>query len=168
MTPADDKPETSSRLTGLLHEKIHQFIMLHGVFMQVYDKGVLLLGDSGVGKTSIACCLIERGHRWIADDVVVIERRKNGLYGRAHDRIRNLMHIREVGIINATEKFGPSAVIFESEVHLAVDIHRSDSWEGSVVTEKDILGIRLPVVHMSVPDDIDRKAGWIEKQVKHQ
>ena len=84
-----------SRLSRLLREKIENSISMHGAFVSVSGLGVIFVGDSGAGKTECALELVERGHRWIADDAVEIERRGDLLYGRSHELVKCLINIKK-------------------------------------------------------------------------
>ena len=77
-----------SRLSGLLREKLENSISMHGTLVSVSGLGVMLTGDSGTGKTECSLKLAERGHRWVADDAVEIERRGDSLYGRSHELVQ--------------------------------------------------------------------------------
>lgn len=86
-------------------------ITRHGVLVEVYGEGVLIVGDSGVGKSETAIELIKRGHRLIADDAVEIRKvSSKTLVGSAPDNIRHFIELRGVGIINARRIFGMGAV----------------------------------------------------------
>ena len=94
-------------LTQTLSVALAKRITRHGVLVEVYGEGVLLYGDSGVGKSEVAMELIKRGHRLIADDAVEIRRVSNrSLVGTSPENIRHFMELRGVGIINARNLFG--------------------------------------------------------------
>jgi len=98
-------------ITRVLEDELAPSTTVHGVLVDVYGMGVLLLGDSGIGKSECALDLIQRGHRLVADDVVEIRKYPNGsLVGRAAEMIRYHMELRGIGIINIKHLFGVSAV----------------------------------------------------------
>ena len=142
-----------SRLSRLLREKIKKSISMHGTFVNVLGLGVMLLGDSGAGKTECALELVERGHRWIADDVVDVERRGDSLYGRGHELVKGLINVRSRGIVE-TEKFlGAQAILDDSIINLVVELKKADQ-DGlqdihSEEESRDIMGVKLPC--MEVP-----------------
>src|SRR5712691_6871151 len=110
-----------------LEERLAPFTSLHGVLVDVYGLGVLLLGDSGVGKSECALDLIQRGHRLVADDVVEIRKYPNGsLAGRAAEMIRYHMELRGIGIINIKHLFGVSAVRTSKSIELVIELERWD------------------------------------------
>jgi HPr kinase/phosphorylase len=97
----------------------------HGALVEVLDTGVLLLGQSGIGKSECALELITRGHRLVADDVVLLERDARGrVVGSAPELIRHHMEIRGIGIFYVPELFGPDSVRAEVEVDLTCRLER--------------------------------------------
>lgn len=123
----------------------------HGVLMEVYGEGVLLTGDSGIGKSEAAVELVKRGHRLIADDAVEIRKISgNVLMGNAPAVIRNYVELRGIGIINVAKLFGMGAVKAENEINLVVNIV---PWNNQKVYDRmglenqymDILGVKIPM-----------------------
>jgi HPr kinase/phosphorylase len=98
---------------------------LHAVLVRVFDTGVLLIGDSGTGKSECALELVTRGHRLSADDAVEIYAREDSLIGKAPAITRNLLEVRGLGIINVRELFGEGAVCSESRIDLCIELRRS-------------------------------------------
>ena len=95
----------------------------HGVLMEVYGEGVLIMGESGMGKRETAIELMTRGHRLIADDAVEIRKVSgNILMGSAPEMIRNYVELRGIGIVNVAKLFGMGAVKPEKEIDLVVNI----------------------------------------------
>src|SRR5213593_4349019 len=124
-------PETTSvviqSITRILEDELAPSTTLHGVLVDVYGMGVLLLGDSGIGKSECALDLIQRGHRLVADDVVEIRKYPNGsLVGRAAEMIRYHMELRGIGIINIKNLFGVSAVRGSKSIELVIELERWD------------------------------------------
>ena len=98
-------------------------ITRHGVLVEVYGEGILLIGDSGIGKSEAAVELLKRGHRLIADDAVEIKKiGTNLLVGTAPELIRNYIELRGIGIINVAKLFGMGAVRSQNEINLVVNI----------------------------------------------
>lgn len=142
-----------SRLLGLLREKVDKVISIHGALVNVFGIGVIIAGDSGTGKTECARDLAERGHTWIADDVIEIEKRDNILYGRSHDLIKYLIHIKRKGIVDAKKFLSVSAVCDESVINLLVElVKEGDTWrrEGVYSAERllDVMGVKLPYIQL--------------------
>jgi HPr kinase/phosphorylase len=124
-------PQTTSvviqNITRILEDELAPFTTMHGVLVDVYGMGVLLLGDSGIGKSECALDLIQRGHRLVADDVVEIRKYPNGsLVGRAAEMIRYHMELRGIGIINIKHLFGVSAVRAAKSIELVIELERWD------------------------------------------
>ena len=126
-------------------------ITRHGVLMEVYGEGLLLIGDSGIGKSEAAIELLKRGHRLIADDAVEIRKiSESALVGTAPQLIRNYVELRGIGIINVAKLFGMGAVKAENEINLVVNIV---PWDHQKVYDRlgledqymDILGVQIPM-----------------------
>ncbi len=126
-------------------------ITRHGVLMEVYGEGVLLIGDSGIGKSEAAVELLKRGHRLIADDAVEIRQvSATSLVGTAPALIRNYIELRGIGIINVAKLYGIGAVKLENEVNLVVNIV---PWDTHQIYDRlglddhytDILGVKIPM-----------------------
>jgi HPr kinase/phosphorylase len=114
-------------ITRILEDELAPSATIHGVLVDVYGMGVLLLGDSGIGKSECALDLIQRGHRLVADDVVEIRKYPNGsLVGRAAEMIRYHMELRGIGIINIKHLFGVSAVRMSKSIELVIELERWD------------------------------------------
>lgn len=99
---------------------------VHGVLMEVFGLGVLLQGPSGVGKSEAALALIERGHRFVADDVVKIRQAGNALIGSGADITSNHLEIRGIGIINIAHMFGVGSIRESKHIQLAVQLEEWD------------------------------------------
>lgn len=99
-------------------------IVVHGVLVQVSGLGVLLMGDSGIGKTGCGLDLVARGSLWIADDAVVLEKRGDALYGRGHGRTKKLIAVRGLDIIEARSLLGAESLLEETRVHLIIQFIR--------------------------------------------
>ena len=119
---------------------------LHGVLLRVFDTGVLLLGESGIGKSECALDLITKGHRFVADDAVDIIFDHGKLVGKAPELTRDLIEIRGLGIINVREIFGEQVVSDESEIDLCIELQKWAEVEriGNVVYESQIAGRPVP------------------------
>ena len=126
-------------------------ITRHGVLMEIYGEGILLIGDSGVGKSEAAIELLKRGHRLIADDAVEIKKvSANSLVGNAPVLIREYIELRGIGIINVAKLFGIGAVKLENEINLVVNIvpwntHEDYDRLGLEDQYTDILGVKIPM-----------------------
>ena len=126
-------------------------ITRHGVLMEIYGEGVLLIGESGIGKSEAAVELLKRGHRLIADDAVEIRKISgNTLLGTAPELIRNYIELRGIGIVNVAKLFGMGAVKSENKIDLVVNIVPWNTHEvydrlGLEDQHMDILGVKVPL-----------------------
>ncbi len=140
-----------SDIIAYLKNALAPSITRHGVLMEVYGEGLLLLGESGIGKSEAAIELLKRGHRLIADDAVEIRKiSENALVGNAPALIRNYVELRGIGIINVAKLFGMGAVKSENEINLVVNIV---PWNQQKVYDRlgledqhmEILGVQIPL-----------------------
>lgn len=117
----------SSRLTNFLESKLAPTTAVHGVLVDIYGVGVLITGQSGVGKSETALELVKRGHRLVADDCVEIRQEDEGkLVGTAPDLIEHLLEIRGLGIINVMTLFGAGAVRGHKKISMVVSL---ETWD---------------------------------------
>lgn len=139
-----------SALISILSVELAPRITRHGVLVEVYGEGLLILGDSGVGKSETAIELVKRGHRLIADDAVELRRVSDRtIYGTAPENIRHFIELRGVGIINVAKVFGIGAVKMSEKIDLVVllepwDKTKNYSRTGLETETTDILGLALP------------------------
>ncbi|MBQ8146470.1 MAG: HPr(Ser) kinase/phosphatase [Clostridia bacterium] len=145
-----------STVISSLNVHLAPTITRHGVLVEVYGEGILITGDSGIGKSETAIELIKRGHRLIADDAVEISKvSEKTLVGRAPEIIRHYMELRGIGIIDIRQIFGAGAVKETEKIELVINF---EPWiEGKIYdrlgleTEySDILGIKVPYINVPV------------------
>lgn len=147
---ADTTSRCMAEIISFLNVALAERITRHGVFVEVYGEGVLILGDSGVGKSETAVELIKRGHRLIADDAVEIK--KTGaktIVGSAPDNIRHFIELRGIGIINARRIFGMGAVKLFEKINMVIQLEPWDSAKaydrlGADNQYTEILGVKVP------------------------
>jgi HPr kinase/phosphorylase len=136
-------------VTTWMADRLAPSTQLHGVLMDVLGIGVLMVGKSGIGKSETALDLVVRGHRLVADDVILVRRHGNQLSGRGASLIGHHMEIRGLGIINIKDLFGISSVREGKVVELVVELHE---WDADA--EYDRLGIEdaaLRLLDVDVP-----------------
>ena len=140
-----------SSIVAYLKAALVPRITRHGVLMEVYGEGLLLIGESGIGKSEAAVELLKRGHRLIADDAVEIKKISgSSLVGTAPELIRNYIELRGIGIINVAKLFGIGAVKQENEINMVVNIV---PWNTQEVYDRlgledqymEILGVKVPM-----------------------
>lgn len=143
-------------LIAFLNVHLGPRLTRHGVLVEVYGEGVLLLGESGVGKSETAIELVKRGHRLIADDAVEIKRvSATTLVGRAPDIIRHYVELRGIGIVDVRRLFGMGAVKETEKIDLVINL---ENWKqdkmydrlGLESTTEEILGIEVPSIVLPV------------------
>ena len=145
---------TSTVVSGIisyLRAALAPRISRHGVLVEVYGQGLLLIGDSGIGKSEAAVELLKRGHRLIADDAVEIRKiSETSLIGTAPELVRNYVELRGIGIINVAQLFGMGAVRESNEINLVVNIV---PWNNQQVYDRlgleeqymELLGVKVPM-----------------------
>lgn len=147
--------EFTAMTIDYLNHALAPVITRHGVLVDVYGEGVLIFGDSGIGKSETAIELIKRGHRLIADDAVEIRRvSSKSLVGQSPENIRHFIELRGIGIINARRIFGMGAVKLQEKIDMCINL---EIWDATKVYDRmgmdseytEILGIKVPV--MTIP-----------------
>ena len=136
-------PLAIAKLTSLLEDKLAVREIIHGVLMDILGLGVLLVGESGIGKSECALDLVVRGHRLVADDAVEVRRRGETAVGTCPDLTRHHMEIRGLGVINIRDLFGVASTRSSKRIELVVQLER---WDPS--REYDRLGIDDPVYEL--------------------
>ncbi len=142
-------------LSVFLDERLATRLHLHSVLLDVFGLGVLILGESGIGKSECALDLIDRGHRLVADDVVEIKRMGDVLVGVSPDLTRFHMELRGLGVLNIKDLYGVSAMRLSKRVELVIQLER---WEAGKEYDRLglrdetflILGVEVPLVRMPV------------------
>ena len=142
-------------ISRFLDDQLAPRVRIHGVFMDIYGLGVLLLGDSGVGKSECGLDLVVRGHRLVSDDAVEIKRQGRTLNGTGPEMGLHLMEVRGLGLMNIKDLFGVAAVRRYKGVDLVI---RLDRWQEGKEYDRlgldeksyNILGVEVPFVEMPV------------------
>ncbi len=153
-----DEPTSvfTASLISLLSVELAPRITRHGVLVEVYGEGLLLIGESGVGKSETAIELIKRGHRLIADDAVEIRKvSSKTLVGTSPENIRHFIELRGIGIINARRIFGMGAVKQTEKIDMVINM---EPWDSEKVYDRmgidnetaEILGITVPSLTIPV------------------
>ena len=143
-------------LSDYLDGKFAPNTTLHGSLVDVYGTGLLLTGRSGIGKSEIALDLVERGHRLVADDVVILTKKAESiLIGSGPDMLKHFMEIRGVGIIDIMQIFGVRAIRLQKRVEVQVELVDWDSKEnyervGMDEKYQDFLGVNIPYVQLPI------------------
>lgn len=143
-------------LSDFLDDQFAPQTVVHGSFIDVYGIGVLLTGRSGIGKSEIALDLIERGHRLVADDVVMVTRKGEGiLLGAGTDVVKHFMEIRGLGLIDVRSIFGIRSIRYQKRVEIVVELQE---WKQDVEYTRtgldheniSIMGVEIPHVRLPI------------------
>lgn len=145
-----------SKLMAFLNLQLAPRITRHGVLIEIYGEGVMIMGESGVGKSETAVELIKRGHRLIADDAVEIRKASNiTLVGSSPDNIRHFLELRGIGIVNARQLFGIGSVKMNEKIDMVVEM---ELWNPEKTYDRmgvdthymTILGVKVPLLNIPV------------------
>ena len=156
LSAKENTSEFMSALIAFLNVQLAPRITRHGVLVEVYGEGVLLLGDSGIGKSETAIELVKRGHRLVADDAVEIKRvSSKTLVGEAPEIIRHYVELRGIGIVDVRRLFGMGGVGMTARIDLVINL---EHWEQGKMYDRlgldnetmDILGIKIPSITIPV------------------
>lgn len=141
--------ELLSQMFFMLHEQFTPVQMIHGTLVEVFGMGVLIQGESAIGKSETALGLIERGHRLISDDIVKVKKRGTELVGSGPELTRHIMEIRGIGIINVAHLYGAVCVRPDARIDLIVQMEKwkDEQFYDRVGNEEkysNILGLSVP------------------------
>ena len=156
LSAQENTSEFMAALIAFLNVQLAPRITRHGVLVEVYGEGVLLLGDSGIGKSETAIELVKRGHRLVADDAVEIKRvSSKTLVGEAPEIIRHYVELRGIGIVDVRRLFGMGGVGMTAKIDLVINL---EHWEQGKMYDRlgldnetvDLLGIKIPSITIPV------------------
>lgn len=145
-----------AKLLAFLNLQLAPRITRHGVLIEIYGEGVMIMGESGVGKSETAVELVKRGHRLIADDAVEIRKASNiTLVGSSPDNIRHFLELRGIGIVNARQLFGIGSVKMSEKIDMVVEM---ELWNPEKTYDRmgvdthymTILGVKVPLLNIPV------------------
>jgi len=158
--PLFSSPHSTTKLSYLISDFLDdQFApraSLHGSFVDVYGVGMLFMGKSGIGKSEVALDLIERGHRLVADDVIILTKKGEGiLMGTGTEIARHYMEIRGLGLLNVAKIFGIRAIRYQKRLEVVVELEHWDSTEEYTRTGLDeqtcnILDVDIPYIKLPI------------------
>jgi HPr kinase/phosphorylase len=143
------------KLTALLEDRLAVRLVIHGVLIDILGLGVLMVGESGIGKSECALDLVVRGHRLVADDTVEVRRRAASIIGSCPELTRHHMEIRGLGLINLRDLFGVASTRASKRVEVVVQLERWDPQReydrlGLDDATFDLLGLGVPLIRMPV------------------
>lgn len=143
-------------VADFLDDQFAPQMMVHGSLADVYGVGVLLTGRSGIGKSEIALDLVERGHRLVADDVVMITRKGEGiLIGAGTDLVKHFMEVRGLGLIDVRSMFGIRAIRYHKRIEIVIELEEWKPNEDYTRTGLDdlnvnMLDVEIPLVRLPI------------------
>lgn len=145
----------TSHTIELLNQVLAPCVTRHGVLLDIYGEGVMITGDSGIGKSEAAIELVMRGHRLVADDAVEIRRVSNQLTGTAPEVIRHYIELRGIGVIDVRQLFGMSAIMKQTQIDLVVEF---EQWDNAKFYDRlgienhytEILDVKVPCLTIPV------------------
>ena len=156
--------EFTSMTIDYLNHALAPVITRHGVLVDVYGEGVLIFGDSGIGKSETAIELIKRGHRLVADDAVEIKRIGATLVGTAPELIRNYLEVRGVGVIDVEKLFGVGSVQDSTQIDLVIQFEKwadDKFYDRLGLDENDTTILDVPVPQITIPVSAGRNLAAI-------
>ena len=157
--PVYKSPVETTKFMSLLRDFLDdQFAlqtMVHGSMVDVYGIGILIAGRSGIGKSEVALDLIERGHRLVADDVVMLTQKNNILMAAATDMSKHFMEIRGLGIIDVMSMFGIRSIRYQKRLEVVLEL---TLWDDSKNVERtglsedyvNVMGVDIPLIHLPI------------------
>ena len=144
------------KLTAVLEDRLAHREIIHGVLIDILGLGVLIVGESGIGKSECALDLVVRGHRLVADDTVEVRRRSESIViGACPELTRHHMEVRGLGLINIRDLFGVASTRTSKRIELVVQLDRWDAAReydrlGLEEAWYDLMGLKVPVIRMPV------------------
>ncbi|MEI7812294.1 MAG: HPr(Ser) kinase/phosphatase [Ignavibacteria bacterium] len=143
-------------VSDFLDDQFAPRISLHGSFVDIYGVGMLFVGKSGIGKSEVALDLVERGHRLVADDVIIVTKKgENILMGSGTDLVKHFMEVRGIGIIDVKSMFGVRAIRFQKRLEIIVELEIWDDKSYYTRTGLDeayfnLLDIEIPYIKLPI------------------
>jgi HPr kinase/phosphorylase len=133
----------------------NESLSIHGVLLSIDNIGIIIRGKSGIGKSECAAELINKGAKLVADDLIIVTLTNGELIGASPEKIRNLIEIRGIGILNVKDIFGALAVMKESKIHLIIDLiefNKENKYDrlGYDTVQEKIMSVPLPKIQIPV------------------
>jgi HPr kinase/phosphorylase len=142
-------------MSDFLDDQFAPHTAVHGAFVDVYGVGVLLVGRSGIGKSEIALDLVERGHRLVSDDVVMVTQKGEGiLMGAGTEMVKHFMEIRGLGLIDIRAMFGIRAIRFQKRIEIVVhfeDWSETQEYDRTGLETSEVTILDVPLPHVKLP-----------------
>ena len=145
----------STEILLYIYEKLSDKSLVHGTLVEVYGAGVLITGDSGIGKSEIALELIKNGHRFVADDGVLVHRLQNHVFGQSTEHLKNLLEVRGIGLVDIYSMFGITAIKEYCEINYVINLTQFDNVKTAnrlqtSTSFETIKGVKCPKITLPV------------------
>ena len=151
--------QITTDITAFLSSKLAPNDLLHAGLMSIYGVGVLISGDSGIGKSELALDLIKRGHIFVADDLVEVTKIYEELYGEAPDNIKKMLEVRGIGVIDVNVLFGGHCFLNKTKIDFIIKLVKYDTYKMSnpnrldpLENKMEILGVKKPILEIPVTE----------------
>ncbi len=149
--------DTLDNISVYIYEKLAPSKKLHGTLLDIYGVGVLLVGESGIGKSEIALELVKKGHRLVADDSVIVSATNRKLYGKAPAPLKGFLEVRGLGIINVIQMFGVVSIRNSKHISLIISLEKAEDIKAidrllNKMDKKSILDVEVPLVRLPVSE----------------
>ncbi|QEH61300.1 HPr kinase/phosphorylase [Spiroplasma chinense] len=156
-TAAESTSDFTKDVLDLFDNYFAPQIELHASFVNIFGKGVLLVGESGIGKSELAVDLVKQNHLFVGDDRIVVTKKAGYLYGKSHEILKNLVEVRGIGIIDISKTNGYKVIMEESPVDMVIELSmfKKDGVDDSERLGRNfgtysILGMQLPYIKIPV------------------
>ncbi|PKN20516.1 MAG: hypothetical protein CVU71_01625 [Deltaproteobacteria bacterium HGW-Deltaproteobacteria-6] len=150
-----------SRIKAILQEKINKCVAVHGIALEIQGRGILITGQSGIGKTTTAIRAAQEGCVWIADDIAVIKKQNDKLLISGHRKIKDYLYTGQTGIVPVDEILRPSDIKSKAVLTAIIDVIRTDTDDACFeLVDKDVLKTRLPCLRIEIP-----RTGYLNKNL---
>ena len=143
-------------VSDFLDDQFSPRLSIHGSFVDVYGVGMLFVGKSGIGKSEVALDLVERGHRLVADDVVILTKKGEGiLMGSGTELVKHFMEIRGIGIIDIRSMFGVRAIRYQKRLEVIIELEIWDTESDYTRTGLDtdsinVMDVEMPLIKLPI------------------
>ncbi|WP_342268944.1 HPr(Ser) kinase/phosphatase [Spiroplasma endosymbiont of Aspidapion aeneum] len=155
------KIESTSDFTQMLLDYMDEFFTqsceVHGTLVNVYGKGVLIIGKSGIGKSEISMELVSRNHLFVGDDRIILNRKYGQIYGKCHPILQNFVEIRGLGIMDIKEIMGHKVILNSSPIDIVIELEHFNSKDfddyerlGCDFEKREFIGINVPYIKVPV------------------
>ncbi|WP_339020996.1 HPr(Ser) kinase/phosphatase [Spiroplasma endosymbiont of Atherix ibis] len=156
-TNTESTSDFTQNILEFMDDYFAPLVEVHASCINIFGKGVLLIGESGIGKSEIALDLVKTNHLFVGDDRIVITKKSNELYGKSHEILKNLVEVRGIGIVDVSQTNGYQVILEKTKIDLVIELTKfkkngiDDSERlGNVFVGYNILGVDVPYIKIPV------------------